>query len=222
MNCACHQVSVNDRLALRGPLLLPFLAGFTGLSELDLSLDKCTIGTASSNGTQLHIDDRTLLQFFGCLSANFRGLQSLRINHWQCSLEDGDKTLRLIGKQLRACSALSFLRLSGLRIDDTAKKTRLEHGFVQACLANLPALAWLCLDGVELDEQQAAAIGRCLRDRFAGASLDISAKDVRVGALKVLVSSVEEGGKAEALYAGGANCRLKITKLAKSSKSRRK
>ncbi|XP_016837817.1 uncharacterized protein LOC100677826 isoform X2 [Nasonia vitripennis] len=223
LRLAGFQVTVNDRVALRGPLLLPFLAGFTGLSELDLSLDKSTVGGGSGSGSSLlSIDDRTLIQFFGCLGSSFRGLQSLRINFWRVSLDESEKTLRQVGKQLRNCLSLSFLKASGLVVTDSSKKTRQEHGLIQAFLGNLHSLAWLCLDGVELTESQATAVGKCLRERFAGPSLEISAKDVQVRALKALVASVEEAGKAEVLYAGGAACRLKITKLHKSTKARKK
>lgn len=216
-------MTVNDRLALRGPLLLPFLAGFTGLSELDLSLDKSTIGCNNTNSSsQLFIDDRMLVQFFGCLSTQFRGLQSLRINFWRVSLEDSERTMRQVGKHLRNSNSLSFVKASGLFVADNAKKARVEHGLIQAFLANLVSLQWLCLDGVELTEQQAGSIGKCLRERFAGAHLEVSAKDVHVRALKTLVASIEEGGRAEVLYAGGASCRLKITKLQKNAKSRKK
>ncbi|XP_058792154.1 uncharacterized protein LOC131664796 isoform X2 [Phymastichus coffea] len=223
LRLAGFQVTVNDRLALRGPLLLPFLAGFTGLSELDLSLDKSTIGCSNANSSsQLFIDDRMLVQFFGCLSTHFRGLQSLRINFWRITLEDSERTLRQVGKHLRNSSCLSFVKASGLFVADAVKKARVEHGLIQAFLANLGCLQWLCLDGVELAEMQAASVGKCLRERFAGTHLEVSAKDVHMRALKALVSSVEEGGRAEVLYAGGASCRLKITKLQKNAKSRKK
>lgn len=211
---------MNDRLALRGPLLLPFLAGFTGLSELDLSLDKSTI--AGSSGSLLLIDDRILLQFFTSLASHFRALQSLRINFWRVSLDEAERTLRQVGKQLRNCPSLSYLRASGLLVTDSAKKCRAEHGLVQAFLANLQALAWLCLDGLELGEAQATSIGKCLRERFAGPSLEISARDVPVRAVKALVASVEEGARAEVMYAGGAGCRLKVTRILKGAKSRKK
>lgn len=213
-------MTVNDRLALRGPLLLPFLAGFTGLSELDLSLDKSTIGGSSTS--LLFIDDRILVQFFSCLATSFRGLQSLRINFWRVTLDESDRSLRQVGKQLRNCTSLSFLKASGLVVTDSAKKSRQEHGLIQAFVANLHSLAWLSLDGVELTESQAASIGKCLRERFAGNSLEISAKDVQVKAVKALVTGIEEGGRAEVLYAGGSSCRLKITKLQKSAKNRKK
>ncbi|XP_023244956.1 uncharacterized protein LOC106639778, partial [Copidosoma floridanum] len=226
LRLAGFQVTVNDRLALRGPLLLPFLAGFTSLSELDLSLDKSTVGNnnySSSGSSLLFIDDRILVQFFSCLASGFRGLQSLRINHWRVSLEESERSLRQIGKQLqRGCTSLSFLKAAGLYVTDSAKKTRIEHCLVQTLLANLHSLAWLCIDGVELAEAQAASIGKCVRERFSGSSLEISAKDVHVRAVKALVTSIEEAGRAEVLYAGGAACRLKITKIQKGSKARRK
>lgn len=213
------QVTVNDRLALRGPLLLPFLAGFTALSELDLSLDKSTIG--GSSGSLLFIDDKILQQFFACFSSHFKNLQSLRINFWRITLEDSEKTMRQIAKYLKLCN-LSFLKANGLIVTDSAKKVQMEHVFVQTILTHLQYLTWLCLDGVDLTESQASSIGKCVRDRFPGTSLEISAKDVHVKSVKALVAAIEEGGRAEVVYTGGSNCRLKITKVQKSSKGKKK
>ena len=82
-------MTVNERLALRGPHLLPFLKGFTHLSDLDLSLDKASgssggsgagrVGPISGSGL---IDDKALVTFFQTLASSFRTLQSLRISHW--------------------------------------------------------------------------------------------------------------------------------------------
>nr|XP_034176921.1 uncharacterized protein LOC117602706 isoform X1 [Osmia lignaria]XP_034176922.1 uncharacterized protein LOC117602706 isoform X1 [Osmia lignaria]XP_034176923.1 uncharacterized protein LOC117602706 isoform X1 [Osmia lignaria]XP_034176924.1 uncharacterized protein LOC117602706 isoform X1 [Osmia lignaria]XP_034176925.1 uncharacterized protein LOC117602706 isoform X1 [Osmia lignaria] len=219
LRLAGFQVTVNDRLALRGPLLLPFLAGFTALSELDLSLDKSTIG--GNSGSLLFIDDKILQQFFSCLSSHFKNLQSLRINFWRVTLEDSDKTMRQIAKYLKLCN-LSFLKANGLIVTDSAKKVQMEHVFVQTVLTHLQYLTWLCLDGVDLTESQASSIGKCVRDRYPGTSLDISAKDVHVKSVKALVAAVEEGGRAEVVYTGGSNCRLKITKLQKNGKGKKK
>ncbi|XP_076164292.1 uncharacterized protein LOC143145130 isoform X2 [Ptiloglossa arizonensis] len=219
LRLAGFQVTVNDRLALRGPLLLPFLAGFTALSELDLSLDKSTIG--GNSGSLLFIDDKILQQFFACLSSHFRNLQSLRINFWRVTLEDSEKTMRQIAKYLKVCN-LSFLKANGLIVTDSAKKIQMEHVFVQTILTHLQYLTWLCLDGVEMTESQASSVGKCVRDRYPGTSLEISAKDVHVKSVKALVTAVEEGGRAEVVYTGGSNCRLKITKIQKNGKAKKK
>ncbi|XP_076234744.1 uncharacterized protein LOC143179414 [Calliopsis andreniformis] len=219
LRLAGFQVTVNDRLALRGPLLLPFLAGFTALSELDLSLDKSTIG--GNSGSLLFIDDKILQQFFACLSSHFRNLQSLRINFWRITLEDSEKTMRQISKHLKLCN-LSFLKANGLIVTDSAKKVQMEHIFVQTILTHLQYLTWLCLDGVDLTETQASSIGKCVRDRYPGTSLEISAKDVHVRSVKALVAVIEEGGRAEVVYTGGSNCRLKITKVQKNGKGKKK
>ncbi|XP_071568084.1 uncharacterized protein [Temnothorax nylanderi] len=219
LRLAGFQVTVNDRLALRGPLLLPFLAGFTSLSELDLSLDKSTIG--GSSGSLLFIDDKILQQFFCCLAAHFRSLQSLRINFWRVTLEDSDRTMRQIAKHLKLCG-LSFLRANGLIVTDSAKRVQMEHVFVQTILTHLQCLTWLCLDGVELTETQATSVGKCVRDRYPGTTLEISAKDVHVRSVKALVTAAEEGGRTEVVYTGGSNCRLKITKLQKGGRGKKK
>ncbi|XP_054011530.1 uncharacterized protein LOC128894095 isoform X1 [Hylaeus anthracinus] len=219
LRLAGFQVTVNDRLALRGPLLLPFLAGFTALSELDLSLDKSTIG--GNSGSLLFIDDKILQQFFACLSSHFRNLQCLRINFWRVTLEDSEKTMRQIAKYLKLCN-LSFLKANGLIVTDSAKKVQMEHVFVQTILTHLQYLTWLCLDGLELTETQASSIGKCVRDRYPGTSLEISAKDVHVKSVKALVTAIEDGGRAEVVYTGGSNCRLKITKIQKNGKAKKK
>ncbi|KAL0099462.1 hypothetical protein PUN28_020170 [Cardiocondyla obscurior] len=219
LRLAGFQVTVNDRLALRGPLLLPFLAGFTSLSELDLSLDKSTIG--GSSGSLLFIDDKILQQFFCCLAAHFRSLQSLRINFWRVTLEDSDRTMRQIAKHLKVCG-LSFLRANGLIVTDSAKRVQMEHVFIQTILTHLQCLTWLCLDGVELTETQATSVGKCVRDRYPGTTLEISAKDVHVRSVKALVTAAEEGGRTEVVYTGGSSCRLKITKLQKGGRGKKK
>ncbi|XP_046419917.1 uncharacterized protein LOC124179504 [Neodiprion fabricii] len=219
LRLAGFQVTVNDRLALRGPLLLPFLGGFTALSELDLSLDKSTIG--GNSGSLLFIDDKILTSFFGCLSSNFRSLQSLRMNFWRVTLEDCDRTMRHISKYLKLCG-LSFLKMNGLIVTDSVKKVQVEHSFLGTVVASLQALTWLCIDGIELSEAQASFIGKILRDRFPGSSLEISAKDVNVKAVKALVAAVEDAGRAEVLYTGGAHCRLRLTKLQKNGKHKKK
>lgn len=89
------QVTVNDRVALRGPHLLPFLRGFTHLSDLDLSMEKGSVGHGSN---LLIIDDKTLVTFFQTLSMHFRTLQSLKMSYWRVSLEECDKTLKTIGR----------------------------------------------------------------------------------------------------------------------------
>ncbi|XP_043274140.1 uncharacterized protein [Venturia canescens] len=219
LRLAGFQVTVNDRPALRGPLLLPFLAGFTSLSELDLSLDKSEIGGSSSS--LLFIDDKILQHFFACFSSNFRNLQSLRINYWRISLEDSERTMRQISKNLKLCN-LSFLKANGLIVTDSAKKIQMEHVFLQTVLANLHNLTWLCLDGVKLTESQASSVGKCIRDRYPGTGLEISAKDIHVKSIKSLVSAIEDAGRAEVVYTGGSSCRLKITKVQKNGKPKKK
>jgi hypothetical protein len=88
------QLSINEKLILRGPHLLPFLTGFTNLTDLDLSLDRTNI---NSNTIPLVIDDKSLLAFFQLLSTSFRKLQSLKLSNWRMSLDDYEKTLKQVG-----------------------------------------------------------------------------------------------------------------------------
>ncbi|XP_063235464.1 uncharacterized protein LOC134538244 [Bacillus rossius redtenbacheri] len=206
------QVTVNDRMALRGPHLLPFLKGFTHLSDLDLSLDK-----NSSAGNPLLVDDRSLSGFFATLSSSFRTLQSLKMSHWRVCLDEGERTLRAVGRSLRTCS-LSHLEAAGLGVTDTAHKASLEHLFLQAVVANLSYLSRLGVAGVALTPGQAAAVGKCVRDRFPGTALELGAKDVGAVAVKALVAALEEGNKVEVAYLGGAACSLRVQRVLKSHK----
>lgn len=213
------QVTVNERVALRGPHLLPFLRGFTHLSDLDLSLDKTSVGNNNSN--PLIIDDKTLVTFFQTLSMHFRTLQSLKISYWRISLEDCDRTLRTIGRCLKTCS-LSYLKCNGLAVTDSVHRASLEHLFLQTAVANLSYLSWLSMVGVALTPGQGAGLGKCIRERFPGTLLELSAKDVGTEAIKSLISSLEEGGKIEVLYLGGPSCNLRIHRLLKNQKLRGK
>ncbi|XP_044585930.1 uncharacterized protein LOC123265979 [Cotesia glomerata] len=219
LRLAGFQVSVNDRLVLRGPLLLPFIAGFTALSDLDLSLDKSEIG--NNNGSQLYIDDKILQQFFSCLGMNLKNLQTLRINYWQITLENSEKTMKHISKNLRLCN-LSFLKANGLVVTDSVKRIQIEHVFIQTVLANLQALTWLCLDGIKLTENQCTTLGKWIKDKYPGNLLEISAKDINVKAVKAFVAAVEDGERIDINYTGGFICRLKISKLQKNSKNKSK
>ncbi|XP_039282976.1 uncharacterized protein LOC111057093 [Nilaparvata lugens] len=210
------QVTVNDRLALRGPLLLPFLRGFTHLSDLDLSLDK-----NSTHSNPLLIDDKTLVAFFQTLCMHFRSLQSLKISYWRISLEECERTLRTIGRCLKTCS-LSYLKLNGLVVTDTIHKASLEHFLLQTCVANLNYLSWLSIVGVPLTPGQASGFGKCVRERFPGTVLQLSAKDVGTEALKNMVNVLEEGGKIAVLFIGGPSCNLRIHRLLKNQKLRGK
>nr|CAD7201575.1 unnamed protein product [Timema douglasi] len=206
------EVTVNDRMALRGPHLLPFLRGFTHLSDLDLSLDK-----NSNSGNPLLVDDRVLTSFFQTLSVNFRTLQSLKVSHWKVCLDESDKTLRAVGRALKTCS-LSHLKVNGVSVTDSTHKVSLQHLFLQTVVANLSYLSWLSMVGVCLTPGQATAVGKCIRDRFPGSGLEVSAKDVGVDAVKSLVTALEEGNKIEVMYLGGVSCTLRIQRILKNQK----
>ncbi|XP_049827178.1 uncharacterized protein LOC126266735 [Schistocerca gregaria] len=210
LRLAAFQVTVNDRPALRGPLLLPFLRGFTHLSDLDLSLEKSSV---SGTGVPLTVDDRALVTFFETLSASFRTLQSLRMSHWRLGLEDAERTLRRVGRALKACS-LSHLQVDGLRAADVACRAPAEHLFLQAVVANLSYLTWLGAAGVPLSRAQAAALGRCVRDRFPGTALQLSARDMEAAAAKALVAALRDGGRLEVSFLAGGE--LRVQRVAKN------
>ncbi|XP_047116274.1 uncharacterized protein LOC124796227 [Schistocerca piceifrons] len=218
LRLAAFQVTVNDRPALRGPLLLPFLRGFTHLSDLDLSLEKSSV---SGTGVPLTVDDKALVTFFQTLSASFRTLQSLRISHWRLSLEDAERTLRCVGRALKACS-LSHLQVDGLRAADVACRAPAEHLFLQAVVANLSYLSWLSAAGVPLSQAQAAALGRCVRDRFPGTALQLSVRDMEAAAAKALVAALRDGGRLEVSFLAGAGpgCELRVQRVAKNPRLR--
>lgn len=213
------QVTINERVALRGPHLLPFLCGFTHLSDLDLSVDKRSVG--NNNNSPLIIDDKTIVSFFQTLSMHFRSLQSLKISYWRISLEDYERTLRAIGRCLKICS-LSYLKVNGLVVTDNIHRVPLEHLFLQTAVANLSYLSWMSMVGVALTPGQAAGFGKCIRERFLGTVLELSAKDIGNEAIKSMISSLEEGGKIEVLYLGGPSCNLRIHRILKNQKLRGK
>lgn len=213
------QVTVNDRVVLRGPHLLPFLRGFTHLSDLDLSMEKHSVGHSNSN--PLIIDDKTLITFFQTLSMHFRTLQSLKMSYWRVSLEECEKTLKTIGRYLKTCS-LSYIKTNGLVVSDNVHRTSLEHLFLQTVVSSLSLLTWMSIVGVTLTPGQAAGFGKCIRERFPGTMLELSAKDVGNEAIKSLISSLEEGGKIEVLYLGGPSCNLRILRVLKNQKLRGK
>jgi hypothetical protein len=61
-------------------------------------------------------------------------------------------------------------------------------------------------------------VGKCIRDRFPGTALEVSAKDVGAEAVKALVAAVEDGGKIEVMYIGGPSCNLRIQRILKNQK----
>lgn len=184
-----------------------------------MSLDKSEIG--NNNGSQLYIDDKILQQFFSCLAMNLKNLQTLRINYWQITLENSEKTMKHISKNLRLCN-LNFLKANGLVVTDSVKRIQIEHVFIQTVLANLQALTWLCLDGIKLTENQCTTLGKWIKDKYPGNLLEISAKDINVKAVKAFVAAVEDGERIDINYTGGFICRLKISKLQKNSKNKSK
>lgn len=216
LRLAGFSVAVNDHVVLRGPHILPFLRGFTRLSELDLSLDKP--GARDDPEKEEFVDDKTLVSFFSTLSQHFRSLQTLRLGNWRIKLDEPERSLRSVGRSLRLCS-LSHLRADGLVVTDSGKAP-IEHSFLQTAVASLGLLTWLAVEGVPLHPHQAAAFGRAVRDRFAGATLRVSAQDVGVDSVKALINAVQEGGKAEVTYLGGAGCNLRIQRVIKNHKIR--
>lgn len=207
-------VSVNQHVALRGPHLLPFLRGFSRLSELDLGIEKRHNVDDSSD----IVEDKTLVAFFNTLSQSFRSLQTLRLGNWRIKLDEPEKSLRAVGKALRSCS-LSHLRVDGMLVMDS-NKTPLEHAFLQTAVANLGLLTWLAMENVALQPQQAVALGRAVRERFSGPTLRISAQDVATKAIKAFIMSVQEGARVEVTFLGGVGCNLRVQRVIKNHKIR--
>ncbi|CAB3364863.1 Hypothetical predicted protein [Cloeon dipterum] len=213
LRLAGFAVAVNEHVVLRGPHILPFLRGFTRLSELDLSLDQ-----HGDPDKEEFVDDKTLVHFISTLSQHFRSLQTLRLGGWRIKLEEPERSLRAVGRALRLCS-LSHLRADNLSVTDGGRNA-IEHCFLQTAVASLGLLSWLAIEGVGLQPHQAATLGRAIRDRFAGSTLRISAQDVGAEAIKALIGAVQEGAKAEVTYLGGAGCNLRIQRVVKNHKIR--
>ncbi|KAK3929871.1 NACHT, LRR and PYD domains-containing protein 1-like protein, partial [Frankliniella fusca] len=118
------QVWVRDRVALRGPQLLPFLRGLGALRELDLSAEREDAAGPSTPGPgqpgPLVVDDKVsqtigqaLTSFWAGLSESLRSLQTLHMAHWRLRLDDPERTLRAVAKSMRSCPLVS-LRADGL------------------------------------------------------------------------------------------------------------
>ncbi|XP_026676231.1 uncharacterized protein LOC103505029 [Diaphorina citri] len=175
----------------RGPHLLPFLTGFTNLTDLDLSLDRTNI---NSNTIPLVIDDKSLLAFFQLLSTSFRKLQSLKLSNWRMSLDDYEKTLKQVGRYLKICS-ISYLKLNHIIVkDNSTKGTSLEHYFIQTVISSLNYLTWLSIMGVVLTPGQGSIIGKTIRDKYCGTLLEISVKNIPIESIKSIIHVLDHNG----------------------------
>lgn len=123
----------------------------------------------------------------------------------------------LLHRYLKTCS-LSYIKTNGLVVSDSVHRTSLEHMFLQTVVSSLSLLTWLSVVGVSLTPGQAAGLGKCIRERFPGTMLELSAKDVGNEAVKSLIASCEEGGKIEVMYMGGPSCNLRIMRVLKNQK----
>ncbi|KAI5747925.1 hypothetical protein M8J77_019927 [Diaphorina citri] len=214
------QLSINEKLILRGPHLLPFLTGFTNLTDLDLSLDRTNI---NSNTIPLVIDDKSLLAFFQLLSTSFRKLQSLKLSNWRMSLDDYEKTLKQVGRYLKICS-ISYLKLNHIIVkDNSTKGTSLEHYFIQTVISSLNYLTWLSIMGVVLTPGQGSIIGKTIRDKYCGTLLEISVKNIPIESIKSIIHVLDHNGshgnnKILVTFVGGPSCNLRIQRMLTSSK----
>ncbi|KAJ1529685.1 hypothetical protein ONE63_006440 [Megalurothrips usitatus] len=216
------QVWVRDRVALRGPQLLPLLRGLVSLRELDLSAEREDAAGPTTPGPgqpgPLVVDDKALITFWTGLAECLRSLQTLHIAHWRLRLDDPDKTLRATAKAMRSCP-LVCLRADGLVACD-ANKSPLEHLFLQTASANLCCLGRLGLSGVALSPGHATALGRHIRDRFPGASLSLHVANVSSAAVTALSAALQDGGKVDVACLP-LPPQLRVNRVVGAAKSRR-
>ncbi|XP_052126070.1 uncharacterized protein LOC113203118 isoform X2 [Frankliniella occidentalis] len=217
------QVWVRDRVALRGPQLLPFLRGLGSLRELDLSAEREDAAGPGTPGPgqpgPLVIDDKALASFWAGLAESLRSLQTLHIAHWRLRLDDPERTLRAVAKSMRSCP-LVCLRADGLVACD-ANRVPLEHLFLQTASANLCCLGRLGLSGVTLSPGQATALGRHIRDRFPGASLSLQVANVASASVCALMAALQDGGKVDVSCLAGSPPQLRVNRVVSAPKARR-
>lgn len=207
------QVTLNDRPALYGPTLLPYLVGFTAVAHLDLSSDKTIANT---------VDDANLMEFFATLSKHFRSLKVLIANNWCLKLERYEKTFRSIRKSLENCT-FTVLKLHSLTAttQNTAKRTPIEHVFLRSILHGLCVLGTLDISGMVLTKKQAEHLAFSLRSRpnsNAGRSIDLHVEGMNSDVIRTLVNEVQVNSKLQVTYLGGLSCVVRVHQVREKTK----
>ncbi|XP_071547953.1 uncharacterized protein [Panulirus ornatus] len=207
LNLDNFEVTLNNKVVLRGPQLLFLLRHFPKLVDVSLT---------SSLGADV-IDDATTHRLFSLLPGSFPFLRRLTLGGWVFSLDNCEKVMRAAGKQLRG-SQLREVLLGGVEVRESSGKPGMEHTLLQALTSNLHHLSLLSLAGLKLSPTQAALFGKTLRDKLASPTLELETRGLGYSAIKALRQALTDSGKYEFEFLGGPSGTYKLKKIDRRDK----
>ncbi|XP_042218652.1 uncharacterized protein LOC121863836 isoform X2 [Homarus americanus] len=207
MNLDNFEVTLNNKVVLRGPQLLFLLRHFPKLVDVSLT---------SSLGADV-IDDATTHRLFSLLPGSFPFLRRLTLGGWVFSLDNCEKVMRAGGRQLRG-SQLREVLLGGVEVRESSGKPGMEHTLLQALTTNLHHLSLLSLAGLKLTPTQSALFGKTLRDKLASSTLELETRGLGYAAIKALRQALTDGGKFEFEFLGGPSGTYKLKKIDRREK----
>lgn len=207
LNLDNFEVTLNNKVVLRGPQLLFLLRHFPKLVEVSL---------ASSLGSDV-IDDATTHRLFNLMSGTFPFLRRLTVSGWVFSLDNCEKVMRAAGKHLRG-SQLREVFLSGVEVRESSGTPGLEHSLLAALTTNLHHLTLLSLAGLKLSPTQAAIFGKTMRDKMATSTLEIETRGLGYPAVKAMRQALTDGGRYELEFLGGPSSTYKVKKIDRREK----
>ncbi|KAK3865449.1 hypothetical protein Pcinc_028941, partial [Petrolisthes cinctipes] len=204
LNLDGFEVTINNKVVLRGPQLLFLLRHFPKLVDASL---------ASNLGADV-IDDATTHRLFALLSSAFPFLRRLTLGGWVFSLDNCEKVMRSAGKQLRG-SQLREVYLSGVEVRGSSGTPGLEHLLLQALTSSLHHLTLLSLAGMNLTPPQALAFAKTMRDKLATSVLELETRGLSYATVKALRQTLTDGGRFESEFLGGSYKLRKIDRREK-------
>ncbi|MPC11003.1 hypothetical protein E2C01_003655 [Portunus trituberculatus] len=207
LNLDNFEVTLNNKVVLRGPQLLFLLRHFPKLVDVSL---------ASSLGSDV-IDDTTTHRLFSLMSSTFPFLRRLTLSGWVFSLDNCDKVMRAAGKHLRG-SQLREVFLSGVEVRESSGTPGLEHSLLAALTTNLHHLTLLSLANLKLSPTQAAVFGKTMRDKMASSTLEIETRGLGYPAVKAMRQALTDGGRYELEFLGGPSSTYKVKKIDRREK----
>ncbi|KAK7072483.1 hypothetical protein SK128_012781 [Halocaridina rubra] len=207
LNLDNFEVTLNNKVTLRGPQLLFMLRHFPKLVEASLT---------SNLGADV-IDDGTTHRLFALMPGSFPFLRRLTLGGWVFSLDNCEKVMRAAGKQLKG-SQLREVVLAGVEVRESSGKPGMEHTLLQALTTNLHHLSLLSLSGMKLSPTQAAIFGKTLRDKLATNTLELETRGLGYAAIKSLRQALTDGGRFEFEFLGGTSSIYKLKKVDRREK----
>ncbi|XP_068231604.1 uncharacterized protein [Palaemon carinicauda] len=207
LNLDNFEVTLNNKVVLRGPQLLFMLRHFPKLVDVSLT---------SNLGADV-IDDATTHRLFALLPGSFPFLRRLTLGGWVFSLDNCEKLMRAAGKQLKG-SQLREVLLAGVEVRESSGKPGMEHTLLQALTSNLHHLSLLSLSGLKLTATQSAIFGKTIRDKLAANTLELETRGLGYAAIKSLRHAVSDGGRFEFEFLGGPSGLYKLKKIDRREK----